>query len=134
LAVITDNFDLYCCALLCTLYRAGLGKTAVFVSTTGEQTLIGISHSQSNKLTGSCPQHSVAHRAPAQMPPVGVCSMGDSYTDKKENQIFLIYREIQSGAVAKSYVTNGLLTPQKKVHEFPVSSRDVTNQTPPGQE
>jgi hypothetical protein len=34
-----------------------------------------------------------------------------SYTDKKENQIFLIYREIQSGAVAKSYsyMTNGLL-------------------------
>jgi hypothetical protein len=30
-------------------------------------------------------------------------------TDKKENQIFLIYREIQSGAVAKSYMTNGLL-------------------------
>jgi hypothetical protein len=24
------------------------------------------------------------------------------YTDKKENQIFLIYKEIQSGAVAKS--------------------------------
>ncbi len=31
------------------------------------------------------------------------------HTDKKENQIFLIYREIQSGAVAKSYMTNGLL-------------------------
>ncbi len=31
------------------------------------------------------------------------------YTDKKENQIFLIYKEIQSGAVAKSYMTNGLL-------------------------
>ncbi len=30
------------------------------------------------------------------------------YTDKKENLIFLIYREIQSGAVAKSYMTNGL--------------------------
>ena len=30
-------------------------------------------------------------------------------TDKKEKQIFLIYREIQSGAVAKSYMTNGLL-------------------------
>jgi hypothetical protein len=43
------------------------------------------------------------------MPPAGFCPMGDSYTDKKENQIFLIYREIQSGAVAKSYVTNGLL-------------------------
>jgi hypothetical protein len=26
------------------------------------------------------------------------------YTDKKENQIFLIYKEIQSGAVAKSYI------------------------------
>ncbi len=31
------------------------------------------------------------------------------YTDKKENQIFLIYKEIQNGAVAKSYITNGLL-------------------------
>ncbi len=31
------------------------------------------------------------------------------YTDKKENQIFLICREIQNGAVAKSYMTNGLL-------------------------
>ncbi len=31
------------------------------------------------------------------------------YTDKKENQIFLIYKEIQGGAVAKSYMTNGLL-------------------------
>ncbi len=30
-------------------------------------------------------------------------------TDKKENQIFLIYKEIQSGAVAKSYMTKGLL-------------------------
>jgi hypothetical protein len=26
-----------------------------------------------------------------------------SYTDKKENIIFLIYKEFQSGAVAKSY-------------------------------
>jgi hypothetical protein len=31
------------------------------------------------------------------------------YTDKKENQIFLIYEEIQNGAVAKSYMTNCLL-------------------------
>jgi hypothetical protein len=30
-------------------------------------------------------------------------------TDKKVNQIFLIYKEIQNGAVAKSYMTNGLL-------------------------
>jgi len=28
---------------------------------------------------------------------------------KKKNQIFLIYKEIQNGAVAKSYMTNGLL-------------------------
>ncbi len=28
---------------------------------------------------------------------------------KKENQIFLIYKEIQNGAVAESYMTNGLL-------------------------
>ncbi len=31
------------------------------------------------------------------------------YTDKKESKIFLIYKEIQNGAVAKSYMTNGLL-------------------------
>ncbi len=30
-------------------------------------------------------------------------------TDKKENQIFLIYMEIQNGTVAKSYMTNGRL-------------------------
>jgi hypothetical protein len=32
-----------------------------------------------------------------------------AYTDKKENQLFLIYKEIQNGAVAKSYMTGGLL-------------------------
>jgi hypothetical protein len=30
-------------------------------------------------------------------------------TDKKEIKIFLIYKEIQNGAVAKSYKTNDLL-------------------------
>ncbi len=35
----------------------------------------------------------------------------DWHTDKKEYQVFLKYREIQSGAVAKSYMTNGLLNP-----------------------
>jgi hypothetical protein len=37
-------------------------------------------------------------------------SIGNSipaYTDKKENQIFLKYKEIQSGAVAKSYMRKG---------------------------
>jgi hypothetical protein len=28
---------------------------------------------------------------------------------KKENQFFLMYKEIQNGAVAKSYMTDGLL-------------------------
>ncbi len=31
------------------------------------------------------------------------------YTDKKENQIFLKYKEIQNGAVVTSYMINGLL-------------------------
>jgi hypothetical protein len=30
-------------------------------------------------------------------------------TDKKENQIFVICKQIEKGAVAKSYMTNGLL-------------------------
>jgi hypothetical protein len=31
------------------------------------------------------------------------------HTDKKETKIFLIYKEIQSGAVAKSYMKKGFL-------------------------
>jgi hypothetical protein len=31
------------------------------------------------------------------------------HTDKKENKIFLIYKEIQMGAVAKSYMRKGFL-------------------------
>jgi hypothetical protein len=31
------------------------------------------------------------------------------HTDKKENKIFLIYKEIQSGAVGKSYKRKGFL-------------------------
>ncbi len=34
---------------------------------------------------------------------------GTVCTDKKENQIFLVYSDIQNRAVAKSYMTNGLL-------------------------
>ncbi len=36
------------------------------------------------------------------------CLLG-YHTDKKENQIFLIYKEIQSGAVAKSYMRKSFL-------------------------
>ncbi len=31
------------------------------------------------------------------------------YTDKKENQIFLMYKEIQNGADEKSYMRKGFL-------------------------
>jgi hypothetical protein len=31
------------------------------------------------------------------------------FTDNKENPIFSTYKEIQNGAFAKSYITNGLL-------------------------
>jgi hypothetical protein len=34
--------------------------------------------------------------------------------DKKENKIFLIYKEIQSGAVAKSYLRKGFLNYMRK--------------------
>jgi hypothetical protein len=37
------------------------------------------------------------------------CSL-KANTDKKENQILLINKEIQNEAVAKSYITNGLLS------------------------
>jgi hypothetical protein len=35
-------------------------------------------------------------------------------TDKKENKIFLIYREIQIGAVAKSYMRKGFIKYKRK--------------------
>ncbi len=39
-------------------------------------------------------------------------------TDKKENEIFLIYMEIQKGSGAKSYMTNGLLIYGEKFAHF----------------
>jgi hypothetical protein len=35
--------------------------------------------------------------------------VGSTITDKKENKIFLICKEIQMGAVAKSYMWKGFL-------------------------
>ncbi len=35
--------------------------------------------------------------------------MHSEFTNKKENKIFRIYKEIQKGSDAKSYVANGLL-------------------------
>jgi hypothetical protein len=41
-------------------------------------------------------------------------------TDKKVNKIFLIYKEIQSEAVAKSYIRKGFLIYEKMRKYFPV--------------
>jgi len=43
---------------------------------------------------------------------------------KKENKIFLIYQEIQSGAVAKSYIRKGFLI-YEKMHNFPIYEEAV---------
>ncbi len=43
-------------------------------------------------------------------------------TDKKENQIFLTYKEIQNGAVANSCMTNGLLIYGEILVHFQFSS------------
>ncbi len=49
------------------------------------------------------------------------------YTDKKENQIFLIYREIQSGAVAKSYMLKGFLIYEEMPKYFPIYEEVVSH-------
>jgi hypothetical protein len=41
-------------------------------------------------------------------------------TDKKENQIFLINKEFQSGAVAKSYMRKGFLMYEEMRKYFPI--------------
>ncbi len=46
-------------------------------------------------------------------------------TDKKENQIFLIYKEIQSGAVAKLYMRKGFLIYEEMRKYFPVYEEAV---------
>jgi hypothetical protein len=47
------------------------------------------------------------------------------YTDKKEKKIFLIYREIQSGAVAKLYIRNGFLIYEEMQKYFPIYEEAV---------
>jgi hypothetical protein len=49
------------------------------------------------------------------------------YTDKKENQIFLIYREIKSGAVAKSYMRKGFLIYEEMRKYFPIYEEAVSH-------
>jgi hypothetical protein len=40
-----------------------------------------------------------------------------SYTDKKENEIFLMYKEIQKGSGAKSYTRKGFLI-YEEMHKY----------------
>ncbi len=47
------------------------------------------------------------------------------YTDKKSNQFFIIYREIQSGAVAKSYMRKGFLIYEEMGKYFPIYEEAV---------
>ncbi len=49
------------------------------------------------------------------------------YTDKKENQIFLICKEIQSGAVAKSYMRKGFLIYEEMRKYFPIYGEAVSH-------
>jgi hypothetical protein len=49
------------------------------------------------------------------------------YTDKKENKIFLIYKEIQSGAVAKFYMGKGFLIYEEMHKYFPIYEEAVSH-------
>jgi hypothetical protein len=47
-------------------------------------------------------------------------------TDKKENQFFPIYMEIQSGAVAKSYMRKGFSIYEEMGKYFPIYKEAVS--------
>jgi hypothetical protein len=49
------------------------------------------------------------------------------FTDKKENQIFLIYKEIHSGAVAKSYMRKGFPIYEELRRYFPIYEEAVSH-------
>ncbi len=46
---------------------------------------------------------------------------------KKENRIFLMYKEIQSGAVAKSYIRKGFLIYGEMRKYFPIYEEGVSH-------
>jgi hypothetical protein len=50
-----------------------------------------------------------------------------NYTEKKENQIFLIYKKIHRGAVAKSYMRNGFLIYEEMRKYFPIYEEAVSH-------
>jgi hypothetical protein len=61
-----------------------------------------------------------------QKPPV-ILHLQGTYTDKKEKKIFLIYRKIQSGAVAKSYLWKGFLIYEEMRQNFPIYEEAVSH-------
>ncbi len=50
-----------------------------------------------------------------------------NHTDKKENRIFLIFREIQSGAIANSYMRKGFLIYGDMRKHFPIYEEAVSH-------
>ncbi len=56
-----------------------------------------------------------------------VTNLYTGHTDKKENQIFLVYKEIQSGAVAKSYIRKGFLIYEEMRKYFPIYEEAVSH-------
>ncbi len=56
-----------------------------------------------------------------------VTTAGDNYTEKKENKIFLKYKEIQSGAVAKSYLRKSFLIFEEMRKYFPIYEEAVSH-------
>jgi hypothetical protein len=50
------------------------------------------------------------------------------YTDKKEKKIFLIYKEIEMGAVAKSYMRKGFLV-YEELRKYLVKSEEAVSHT-----
>ncbi len=49
------------------------------------------------------------------------------HTDKKENKIFLIYKEIQMGSGAKSYLRKGFLIYEEMRKFFPIYEEAVSH-------
>jgi hypothetical protein len=55
---------------------------------------------------------------------LGVCY---PYTDKKENKIFFVYKEIQMGSGAKSYMRKGFLIYEEIRKFFPIYEEAVSH-------
>ncbi len=51
-----------------------------------------------------------------------------SNADKKENKIFLVFKEIQAGVVAKSYKRNGFLI-YEEMHKYLVIFEEAASHT-----